>query len=334
MSLVPVAFTMSSVAKTLTAVFLLLMACQSLPSQGGRYAIGSDEFTVSYRADDDEYAQAAYDAAEEAIRRLKLAFGIEHLEGRIQIELCHDYAEFKQRTGQDVGPWVDGMAFPRQRRIVIRRVGLARMGKLVGHELCHVLLAERLEASGATAPRWLHEGLAKYSTGDLSIADRQILIQAAADNRLLDISELDKAFSGKVEQVGLAYAESYVLVEFLAEHDQGGGVGALIEALGRTDDINAAVERACGLPMPVLQKRWLKAMRDKYIRQAVPPQAELVIFTAMGVLFLAAVVVRWRQRIIIRRRMQEEELLQALMMAPVAGAGQEHREPDTRDRQQ
>jgi len=70
------------------------------------------------------------------------------------------------------------------------------------------------------------------------------------------------------------------------------------------------------LPLVVLEQKWLEVVRNTYVAEALPPKAELVILTVMGLLFLLAIAVRWRQRMEIRRQMQEQEQLQQLFQRP------------------
>lgn len=280
--------------------------------QARQRARGTEQFRILYAPADEEQAIIAQQAATIALRRLQQALDIK-LQRRIQIEMCHTQQEFNQCVGEANPPWVMGRAFPGQYRVVVKALGPQRIGRLVAHELTHVVLQHKLDQTGAPAPRWLHEGLAKYVTGDLPMTDQQILSQAAAANKLLTLDELEKAFAGPVAKTSLAYAQSYTLVRYLAELNPGEGLGRFLEELGEVGEVQRALVRAYQKPVAQLQEQWLEQVRRVYMGRGIMDKYGLIIWVAMAGLFLVVVAVKLYRARRIRRRMQEEERLRELL---------------------
>lgn len=280
-----------------------------------RRARGTDEFRILYWPADEEQALIAEQAAVTALRRLQQALDVK-LRRRIQIEVCHTQREFNECVGERSAPWIMGRAFPDRNRVVVKALGPERIGTLVAHELCHILLHQKLDQTGTSEPRWLHEGLAKYATKDLPMQDQQILSQAAAAHKLLTFAELEEAFGGPSEKVSLAYAQSYTLVRYLAELEPGEGVGRFLYELGQVGEVDRALLRAYQKPVEQLEKEWLERVRRDYIGRGIMDQYGLIIWVAMAGLFVVAVAVRLYRARRIRRRLQEEERLRELLEGP------------------
>ena len=277
-----------------------------------RRARGTEQFRILYWPADEEQAIIAQQAATTALPRLQYALDIQ-LERRILIEICHTQQEFNERVGEASPPWVMGRAFPNQDHVVVKALGPQRIGKLVAHELCHIVLQKKLDQTGAPAPRWLHEGLAKYATADLPMADQQVLSQAAAADKLLTIAQLEEAFAGPTEKVSLAYAQSYTLVCYLTELSAGEGVGRFLEELGRTGEVERALVRAYHKPAPQLEQEWLEQVRRAYMGRGKVAKYGVFIWVAPGAVFIAGASVKLYRARRIRRRLQEEERLRTLL---------------------
>ncbi len=174
------------------------------------------------------------------------------------------------------------------------------------------MLQRKLDETGAIAPRWLHEGLAKYATGDLPMEERELLGQAAVDGKLLHISELEAAFNGSPQQVSLAYAQSYTLVDYLASREGKAGLSGFLEELGNVGEVDRALVRTYQMPISQLEEQWLHQITRVYLPQRSPHILDNWVWIAIVVLFVAAVTTRLARARAIRRRMQEEERLRQL----------------------
>ncbi len=301
-------------AVALMAPVLLALVLPVAAEQSQWRARGTEQFRILYRPADEDQARIAQRAATVALDRLQQALDIK-LEGRTEIKLCHTQREFNEFVGEEAPPWIMGRAFPAQNLVVVKALGPQRIGKLVAHELSHIVLQRKLDETGAPDPRWLHEGLAKYATEDLPMEDQQILSQAVAARKLLKFDELEKAFAGPVEKVNLAYAQSYTLVRYLTQLNPGEGVGEFLEELGQVGDVERALVRAYHQPVAQLEEQWLAQVRRVYMGRGIMDKYGAIIWMGMVGLFLVVVMVKLFRARVIRRRMQQEEQLHQLAEA-------------------
>ncbi len=286
----------SSLRASLCGILLMLATSGILPAQQGtRLVQGTDELRVAYWPADEAQAEIAVQAGTQAIARINHTLGVE-LDQRIHIDLCHTNKEFDERTARKNDPWVQGRAFHRQNRVVVKAIGPMRIGKLVAHEILHILLQRKLDETGALAPRWLHEVLAKYATGDLPMEERQLLGQAAAAGELLGISELEAAFARSPQQVSLAYAQSYTLVDYLASLEVKAGLSGFLEELGNIGEVDRALVRTYQIPISQLEQQWLRQIVSIYLPQRSPYVLDNWVWIAIVVLSpFARARVRWHQ---------------------------------------
>ncbi|MEM4724240.1 MAG: peptidase MA family metallohydrolase, partial [Candidatus Hadarchaeum sp.] len=84
----------------------------------------------------------------------------------------------------------------------------------IGHELAHIVVGLVTDNPYAEVPRWLDEGLAMYSEGELPAANRRALEEAIRRDQLISVRSLS-GYVGDPAQVDLFYGEVYSLVEFL-----------------------------------------------------------------------------------------------------------------------
>ena len=247
-----------------------------------------------------------------ALPRLQQALGLQS-SGRIDLYLARTAAEFRQLTEGGNPNEALGEALPEQRRIVLQPVQGPALRTVVVHELTHILLADKVAGTGVEPPRWLHEGLAKYASHDYNVVDRELLTDAVNSGQLIPLAQLDAAFD-RPELVGLAYAESCSLVDFLAGLDPA-GLAPFLRQLGEVGDVPRALLRAYGLTPPVFAQRWHERLVLQYIGRSNYEQATDWIWAGMVVLFLVMFVHLRRRGAAIRREMEEEDRRQEGMMA-------------------
>lgn len=308
------------------ALGLLLAAQPALPQFRGIERRG---VTVYFSQCDAKVAEAALEATVAALPVLEDALQMRFDEReRVRIIIADSQREFDRLAGERVQPWVQGVALP-DGRVVLKALSPKLMQTVAPHELAHVLLNRAAKAKDADPPRWLHEGLAKYASGDFSQGDREVLGQAVVEGRLLRLDQLESAFSGTREEQSLAYSQSYTFVRYLYELHRGGTIADLLYHLGLTHDMDRALLRTYGQTSEELQKGWLVEVEREYLRHGLPVSTELLVLLIMGGLFLIVHIVNRRRRRLIRTRMQEEERLRRIFgHGPEFSEGEEPEEPD------
>lgn len=312
--MVPFAREVPCVALRMAAVAGLLLAL-TVGALAQSRGLERDGVTVYYQARDEQFARVALDAAVAALPRLEGALQLTPkspaARRAIRIDIARTQQEFDALAGEPMKPWVQGVALP-GRHVVVQTLAPANMKVVVAHELTHVLLDEVADQLHAEPPRWLHEGLAKYSTEDFNENDREVLGKAIVERRLVDLHHLDDAFSGTRDQMALAYAESYTLVRYLHELQPGGGIALFLRNLALTNDVDRAVLRTYGEPADKLQAAWLMQVRQEYLKHGLDLASESLIFAFMALLFLGVYLISRHRRRLIREHLQEEERLRRM----------------------
>ncbi len=135
---------------------------------------------------------------------------------------------------------------------------------------------------------------------------------------MLGISELEAAFARSPQQVSLAYAQSYTLVDYLASLEVKAGLSGFLEELGNIGEVDRALVRTYQIPISQLEQQWLRQIVSIYLPQRSPYVLDNWVWIAIVVLFVAAVISRLARVRAIRRRMQEEERFRLLMESDVA----------------
>lgn len=307
------------------ALFALATAVLAAP-QAPLERVGI-EYRLYYWPQHEARAKIVAEAAESALPRLRKVLDLP-VGQRVDLYLAATGAEFRQLTGGADPNLVLGQAFPAQRKIVLQPLRGDQLARLVVHELMHVLLQDKVAETGAVPPRWLHEGLAKYAAEDFSMADTMLLTEAVNRGKLIPLAELDRAFDGPPEQVSLAYAEAYTLVEFLAREEPAHGLSPFLHHLGQVGDVQRALLRAYNLTPEVFAERWRRYLLSEYLGRSTSDWGLTYIWAAIVGLFLLLFVIRRRRSAAIRRRMEEEEQTRQGMMTmwdwppPPTGDGQ------------
>jgi hypothetical protein len=300
---------MRSCAGRLTVAVLFL--CAPIAAWGNHW-LQTDNFMVNYPQDHYAIASAVAQASEMAIGDLCAALDMEFGEP-VTIRLFKTRTEMFAALGEAPRPFVMGLALPERSLILVGIVGEDEMLRTVTHELAHIVLHRKFgTAHPADQPRWLHEGFAQLASAKLAPDQAALLGQAAVANTLLDIEQMEQAFSGTSEEAALAYAQAFTLVRYLHEMKHRGGIADLVTDLSSTGDLDRAFVRTYGLTRQQIEGEWLAQIRGEYLVAGMPLSTELLIGSIMGSLFLIGVIVQVRRRKAIRRRMEEEERLQGL----------------------
>jgi hypothetical protein len=307
----------------------LLLPCAALAQDRPLELVGID-YRLHYWPELQAQADVTAAAAQAAVPRLRRALDLPPGE-RVDIYLARTAQEFRRLTGGSDPNLVLGEAFPERRTIVLQPLTGEPLRRLVVHELMHVLLQDKVAETGAEPPRWLHEGLAKYAAEDFSPTDRMLLTDAVNQGKLIPLPDLDKAFGGSPEKVSLAYAESYTLVDFLANLEPARGLGPFLRQLGQVGEVNRALMRAYNLTPEAFAEQWRRHMLLEYLGRSNQEVGTILIWAGIVALFLLLLVRQLRRSAAIRRRLEEEERARERMSMwslPARGWGEATGETD------
>jgi len=250
-----------------------------------------------------------------AVRRCRvaLAAGRQHL-----LATCWPYARppltvtvslvttdtFRRWTAGMLPDWGIGLAAG-GRRIVIdawRSDRLDRpLGEVLLHELAHTLMAQ---ATGpASLPRWFHEGVAQYVSGEWRLRDTISLMLEGVP----DLDDLERGFAGPFPAADRAYRAALLAIRFLVARHGQDVLPQLLLATRRTGDFAAAFAQVTGESLPQFAAAFHRHHRLRF--------GWLLLLTRWPGLFVLMAVVllvglagrRWRDRRRLRQMEQEED---------------------------
>jgi tetratricopeptide (TPR) repeat protein len=129
------------------------------------------------------------------------------------------------------------------------------------HEYAHVVVRELTRGN---CPLWLNEGIAEMFGRKQFSPPMTELDRAARSNKFLDFKKLESGFSGlAAKDAGLAYQQSYSLVNYLVTTYDWYRVAAILTALGESLATEDAIARALGdysLTYAGLVREWRESM--------------------------------------------------------------------------
>jgi hypothetical protein len=139
----------------------------------------------------------------------------------------------------------------------------APLSRTLHHELVHA--AFDAVAPSLVLPSWLNEGTAVWfeyrSIGLRGMPDRghQILSQQAARNALLPLQIMSLPSFARLDNdtAGIAYLQSYGMVDYLVRLAGERSLPRFLEELLRSRDLNRALTRVYRLDLPELERRFL-----------------------------------------------------------------------------
>ncbi len=181
--------------------------------------------------------------------------------------------------------------------------GRKSLAQILGHELSHVYLGQRLE--GIRPPMWFVEGVAQAQSGEWRFSDTLGLVGAASTRRLPELNELHDRFPRGGQSAALAYRIAVrAVLELERRFPEQGGWRAVLGAVSRTGRFDLAFAQTYGLRAPVFEREVALRLRYRYGWIAALAGAGS-LFSAMTLLFLVGY---GRKRLQIRRRLREMEV--------------------------
>lgn len=230
----------------------------------------SDEVIVYWYRGDDEFGQALFDKALEAVKRLSEETGAK-VERAVKIFIYANQSDLLGALEEGAKGWTGGVSFSEMGIILIGvSPGNLSWGKrAVAHELSHAVLHQATENPFSDLPRWLDEGLAMRAEGKLESGYVSSLERAIEGNSLISVRSLCSSFPADAGLAHLCYAESYSLVDFILDHYGEERMTKLISILAEGAYYDDAVKEAFGVDTDGLEDEWREAI-------GAPPRGAVV----------------------------------------------------------
>ncbi len=185
--------------------------------------------------------------------------------GVIPMYLYPNRRSFSEATGAKPDESIVGMAHTRTLKVRVDASDtFAKIESIIPHELVHVFLSRRLKAFTSRMPLWMHEGLAKYLTGDWSPGDAELLREIGMTGRIIPLSRISQVFPDDDRERAIAYVESYSVVSFMVKRYSPECVPDLLSELSKGNLFSTALEYSIGIKPEKLEEEWRQYLWDEY----------------------------------------------------------------------
>ncbi|MGH2544268.1 MAG: peptidase MA family metallohydrolase, partial [Ardenticatenaceae bacterium] len=179
--------------------------------------VEDEELAVYWYDGGADWGQEIFETGKQALAQLEEELGTP-IEQQVRVAVYGSSEAFRDAFPPQQ-EWIGGAAFP-DIGVTVQIIDAgdrAWMKVVMSHELSHLVFAQVMEGALANSPAWLDEGLAMYNEPDgadeLRGRESADNVRAAADaNSLLRFSQLQGNFGADSQVVGLAYAQSEMLV--------------------------------------------------------------------------------------------------------------------------
>lgn len=170
---------------------------------------------------------------------------------------------FERRSVAPRNPeWAAGLAIYSESAVIIRSAN-PEWEATLAHELAH--MAVDVATGGRRVPRWFNEGFAVATAEQWSIERATTMVAAGVSGNFYDFEELTPGFPAAESSAGLAYAQSFHFVQYIARH-YGADVFVRTMATLRTTekDWNTAFAEIAGAPLAEVEAEWVAHVTTRY----------------------------------------------------------------------
>ncbi|MFB0546850.1 MAG: peptidase MA family metallohydrolase [Anaerolineae bacterium] len=220
-------------------------------------SISEGEITLHWYDEEQAFAQYLLDVALEALALLKQDVGVE-LEEPVKIFVYQTKTEMSQAIPSRSERFDEmiitlGMVVADDTMLLL---GTAPgVEETIAHELSHVVVGLATKNPLGDIPRWLDEGLAMYTEGELPPGNAAALERAIHLNELISVRSLS-AYTGQAEQVDLFYGEVYSLIDFMLKEYGKEKMAKLLAVFKEGAHQEDALQEVYGFGLDELDAQW------------------------------------------------------------------------------
>lgn len=219
-------------------------------------------------------------SAETALQRLETEMGVQ-LEADVTFWIYGSAREMREAVIY-ISDWAGGVAFTDYNTVLIgvTPANIAWGKTTVAHELAHLVVGQYGRSCvGGGRPTWLEEGFATYAEGGSESSSLAEIRNAISDNTLAPIRSLTGAFPAHGESAGLAYSQSYSIVEYMLDTYGAGQMQQLILTLAEGESYDDALQLVYGLTMDSLEVEWRASLGAP--ARDIPPTLTPIVAAAV-----------------------------------------------------
>ena len=248
----------------------------------------------------------------ENTRQICLGSGLDSLSYIPEIYIAFSEPEFDSLMGGYFPDWGAAAAMPARKRIVIKSPAVFDLGRdyapLLAHEYIHLVLAERTVYR--PIPRWLTEGMALYLTAEWTWSDNLAMSNAAVFGQYVPFDEIESVNRFSSSKAHLAYAQSYLTVNYLFDAYGLPSVNIVLDRLEAGDDINAALLQATGSNLIDFQTEVWASFEPRFNLLSLFVDT-IYFWVALAIIVVVAGILNYRRRRQYFKKWEEEEQLRS-----------------------
>lgn len=218
--------------------------------------VSSDNITLHWY--EGEVGPLLLDAAVAGLDQLQNEMGID-VTAPVQLYIYGDADDMRQAVLY-IQDWAGGVAFSEYNIILLGvppQIAQSWGVPTVRHELTHLVLGQfGRSCVGGRRPTWLEEGLAVYAEGEPQENVVEDIATATAHNSFEPLRSLAGSFSSHSTEAGIAYSQSYSVVDFMLREYGQDKMQALILTLAQGVETDAALTQVLGVNTDGLEQAW------------------------------------------------------------------------------
>ncbi|HKP76826.1 MAG TPA: hypothetical protein VJT67_14950 [Longimicrobiaceae bacterium] len=227
------------------------------------------------------------------------------------IVLAPDAAAFRAATEGGAPEWAGGVAIPELRRIVLPAYPTPRSaeddrGTILRHEIAHLVLHERVPG---IVPRWFDEGYAEVASGGWDVESAWKLRVAFVTGGVPPLDSLTLDWPRGEQDAATAYLLSATAVDYLRRRAGERGMALLFDNWRREKDFERALRTSFGITLGQFEDEWRRDVRTRYGWLAMLSSMALVWLLATGLVLVAWIPRRRRNRRKLAAMDAEERML-------------------------
>lgn len=217
--------------------------------------------TVRWYEGDDAWGDALLNSAVGGLDRLEQRIG-GSVDDPMTITIYADSGAMRAALPPNSAEWIGGQARPELGLIVgaINAGNASELGRLVPHELSHLVLYQATRNNYGGMPVWFDEGLAVANQDSPDFGFKERVAAAARNGELIPLQALASNFPSDPEKALLSYAQSESVVRYIEKTYGVEAVARLVAQFksGTTDDV--AVQNALNISLNTLDADWRATM--------------------------------------------------------------------------
>lgn len=231
------------------------------------YYIQTDHFDIYFSMKGSALAEFTAKAAEDALVLIQHSFNYK-INNRIVIIIYNSTNDFQETnvTDEYLSEGIEGFTEMFKNRMVIQFMGSYKMFRhLIHHELTHAVMNDMLYGGSVqniisnnislNLPLWFNEGMAEYQSLGWDIDEDMFIRDAAINDNLPDIMNLDGY---------LAYRGGQSVFYYIAEKYGKEKIGELVNKIKATGSLEEGLKASIGIDVKELNERWKKDIRQRY----------------------------------------------------------------------